>query len=47
MNRNTDLVDFEACCCFVFDECWTIKTTAFGASGPIEACAGNEASFTR
>jgi len=39
-------VDFEACYCSVFDECWTTKMTTFGASEPVESCARTNESFT-
>lgn len=38
-------VDFEACYCSVFDECWTTKMTTFGASDPVERCARTDDSF--
>ncbi|MBU2677004.1 MAG: hypothetical protein KJP16_07955, partial [Gammaproteobacteria bacterium] len=39
-------LDFEACYCSVFDECWTTKMTTFGASEPVEGCARTDESFT-
>ena len=39
-------VDFEACYCSVFDECWTTKMTTFGASEPVESCSRTDQSFT-
>ena len=38
-------VDFEACYCAVFDECWTTKMSTFGASAPVEGCAQMDDSF--
>ncbi|MDX1516593.1 MAG: hypothetical protein R3288_07125 [Woeseiaceae bacterium] len=39
-------LDFEACYCSVFDECWTTSYQAWGASHPAESCARGDASFT-
>lgn len=39
-------LDFEACFCSVFDECWTTRMTTFGASEPVEACVRTDESFT-
>ncbi len=38
-------LDFEACFCSVFEECWTTKMTTFGASEPVESCARKQDSF--
>ena len=38
-------VDFMACYCSVFDECWTTKMTTFGASEPVEGCVRTDDSF--
>ena len=35
-----DRLDFEACFCSIFDECWTTSYSAFGASQPVESCEG-------
>ena len=35
-------LDFEACYCSVFDECWTTKMTTLVASEPVEACSHSE-----
>jgi hypothetical protein len=43
--ENFESLDFEACYCSVFDECWTTKMTTFGASEPIEGCARTDDSF--
>ena len=39
-------VDFVACYCSVFDECWTTTMTTFGASVPAEGCVRTDGSFT-
>lgn len=39
-------LDFEACYCSVFDECWTTKMTTFGASEPVANCSRTDNSFT-
>lgn len=44
--ENFEQVDFEACYCSVFDECWTTKMTTFGASEPAENCSRTNGSFT-
>lgn len=31
-------LDFEACYCSIFDECWTTSYSTFGASQPVESC---------
>ena len=38
-------VDFAACYCSVFDECWTTKMSTFGASESVEGCARSDDSF--
>lgn len=38
-------VDFEACFCSIFDECWTTRYTEFGAARPVESCQRSEGSF--
>jgi hypothetical protein len=43
---NFDRLDFEACYCSVFDECWTSSYSGFGVTRPVEACTTTEASFT-
>jgi hypothetical protein len=55
--RNTELtrelleeferLDFEACFCSVFDECWTTSYSAgFGLADPVLACEPDQHSFT-
>lgn len=44
--ENFDRLEFEACFCSVFDECWTTSYSTFGASQPVEQCVTTEASFT-
>lgn len=38
-------LDFEACFCSIFDECWTTNYSAFGAASPVESCERSEISF--
>jgi hypothetical protein len=38
-------LDFEACYCSVFDECWTSSYSKFGASTPVDECRRSDASF--
>ena len=38
-------LDFEACFCSIFDECWTTSYSRFGTSEPVEACAPSDDSF--
>ena len=40
-----DRLDFEACYCSVFDECWASSYSSFGASRPVEHCERTDASF--
>ena len=40
-----DRLDFEACFCSVFDECWTTSYSTFGAANAIEECQRSDASF--
>ena len=41
-----DRLEFEACFCSIFDECWTTSYTGFGVAKPVEYCVNDEASFT-
>ncbi|MEO1035931.1 MAG: hypothetical protein AAFX44_10260 [Pseudomonadota bacterium] len=41
-----DRLEFEACYCSVFDECWTTKRTTFGVSEPVASCLRSDDSFT-
>ncbi len=41
-----DRLDFEACYCSVFEECWVTSYTGFGAAEPVEACERGDDSFT-
>jgi uncharacterized protein (DUF433 family) len=43
---NFDRLEFEACFCSVFEECWTTSFSSFGTATPIEACVASQASFT-
>lgn len=38
-------LDFEACFCSVFDECWTTSYRTFGQAERVEACAVSAESF--
>ena len=38
-------LDFEACYCSVFDECWTTKFSTFGAATQVDSCKRSDASF--
>lgn len=38
-------LEFEACYCSVFDECWTTKNTTFGASQDAAICSRTDSSF--
>jgi uncharacterized protein (DUF433 family) len=40
-----DRLEFEACFCSVFDECWTTSHSAFGAATPVESCPRSDSSF--
>jgi hypothetical protein len=43
---NFDRLEFEACFCSVFDECWTSSFSSFGTSTPADACTPGDDSFT-
>jgi len=43
--KQFDRLDFTACYCSVFDECWTTSYSRFGDSRPVEACTSAAASF--
>ena len=40
-----DRLDFEACFCSVFDECWTTSYSTFGATNAVEECQRSDSSF--
>lgn len=40
-------LDFSACYCSIFDECWTTSYRAMGEAQPVEACFVSEQSFTQ
>lgn len=40
-----DRLDYEACFCSVFDECWTTSYSKFGETTPIERCIRSDSSF--
>ncbi len=39
-------IDFEACYCSVFDECWVTSYSGFGTTESVEACERSDDSFT-
>lgn len=39
-------LEFEACYCSIFNECWTTSNTTFGASQEAAACSRTDTSFT-
>ncbi len=39
-------LDFEACFCSVFDECWVTSYSGFGTGEAVEACERTDDSFT-
>ena len=41
-----DRLDFEACFCSIFDECWKTSNSAFGAVTPVDSCRRSDSSFT-
>jgi hypothetical protein len=40
-----DRLDYEACFCSIFDECWTTSYSTFGAANAVEACHRSADSF--
>lgn len=40
-----DRLDFEACFCSIFDECWTTSYSAFGVATQVESCPRSDSSF--
>lgn len=40
-----DRLDFQACFCSVFDECWTTHYSTFGATNATEECQRSDNSF--
>ena len=42
----SDRLDFEACFCSIFDECWKTSNSAFGAATPVDSCQRSGSSFT-
>ena len=39
-------LDFKACYCSIFDECWVTSFSAFGAASEVPSCQSSESSFT-
>ena len=44
--QNFDRLDFAACYCSVFNDCWTTSYRTFGESVPVEACTPGDDSFS-
>ena len=40
-----DRLDFKACFCSIFNECWTTSHSAFGATQQVENCQRSDSSF--
>lgn len=40
-----DRLDFEACFCSVFGDCWTTRYSTFGVSTPVGECSPSDDSF--
>jgi len=40
-----DRLDFEACFCSIFDECWTTSYSTFGVANSVESCERSDNSF--
>ena len=45
INAEFDRLDFEACFCSVFGDCWTTRYSTFGVSSPVEECKPSDDSF--
>lgn len=45
LNAEFSRLDFEACYCSIFDECWTTSYRSFGISESVEQCETSDASF--
>jgi len=41
-----DRLDFEACFCSIFDECWTTSYSTLGVTHEVESCIHTDMSFT-
>ena len=41
-----DRLDFQACFCSIFDECWSTSYSAFGAAERVGSCRRSEGSFS-
>lgn len=41
-----DRLDFQACFCSIFDECWTTSYSAFGSAKRVESCHRSDSSFS-
>jgi len=41
-----DRLDFEACFCSIFDECWKTSNSDFGAATQVDSCQRSDGSFT-
>lgn len=40
-----DRLDFEACYCSIFGECWTTSYSAFGVANKVDSCQRSDSSF--
>ena len=43
---NYERLEYTACYCSIFDECWTTSDSTFGVAEPVESCPSSEDSFT-
>ena len=43
--EENERLEFEACYCSIFNECWTTKNTTFGVSQEAASCSTNDTSF--
>lgn len=40
-------LEFEACFCSIFDECWITSSSTFGAASEVESCSRDDGSFSQ
>ena len=43
---NFGRLEYAACYCSIFDECWTTSNSTFGVAEPVASCPASEHSFT-
>ena len=43
---NYERLEYTACYCSIFDECWTTSDSTFGVAEPVQNCPSSENSFT-